>query len=139
MGNYIGQPIQVVQRAFTSNGLLLDVTYQPTSTSSQAGTVAYQDPGPMALLAKGGTVTVAVYRYAGPSSTVAGVAVPALLGKTQIEAQTALQQDGLVAHFTTASTRDPSEGGKVLSETPSPGTQVPSGSVVTVVMGQHTS
>ena len=139
VGNYEGQPLPAVQRAFTTNGLVLHVSYQSTTKASNNGLVGAQDPLPQALLPKGDTVNVIVDQYSAPPPAASTVSVPSLSGKTQSQAQTALQQDGLAARFVTVRTSSRTSDGKVVGQSPAPGTQVAPGSSVTLDIGQYSA
>lgn len=104
-------------------GLGLHVDVGTALTSAQpAGIVYAQGPAAGTQVPSGGTVTISV------SQGVAPVTVPNVVGATQANAYTALQQRGLVPVSTTTSSS--ATAGTVISQTPeanskvSPGTQV---------------
>jgi eukaryotic-like serine/threonine-protein kinase len=121
--------------AGSSLGNLGLVTTQVTepSDSVPTGEVTRTSPPAGTKVAVGSTVTVYV------STGLPQVTVPALVGNTQAQAQSALSAAGLTPSFTTTPVTDPSQDGLVQSQNPASGSQAAKGSTVQVVVGAYTA
>jgi serine/threonine-protein kinase len=99
--------------------------------SDQAkGTVVDQSPSGTA--APGSTIQLSVSK--GPKQST----VPDVTSQDEGSARSALESAGFKVTVTHQSVTDPGLDGIVLSESPNPGTKVPQGSTVTIVVGQLT-
>ncbi|MHB8681215.1 MAG: Stk1 family PASTA domain-containing Ser/Thr kinase [Acidimicrobiales bacterium] len=103
-------------------------TQQPSNTFA-AGAVISTQPASGTPEPQGTTVDLVV--SSGPSQ----VTVPNVVGDTTSQAATTLQQANLVPVESCQKTVNPAADGTVLSQNPSGGSQVPSGSTVTIVYG----
>jgi beta-lactam-binding protein with PASTA domain len=100
------------------------------SSTIASGAVISQTPVAGVSLATGSTVQIVVSRGVKP---VQQVRVPALVGLTQVAANSELTALGLVPASITQS--DPANVGKVIVQSPLSGTMVASGSTVTITIG----
>jgi serine/threonine-protein kinase len=103
------------------------------STSVAAGLVTRTEPPAGSSVQVGSSVTVFV--SSGPPQTT----VPNLSGQTQAQASAALSAAGLTGAFSSGPTNNPSQNGKVISQTPGSGQTVNKGSTVTVTIGSYTA
>jgi beta-lactam-binding protein with PASTA domain len=92
------------------------------------GTVFRQDPASGSVVEEGSTVTITV------SSGPRQVEVPMLVGLTQQEAEDAIRDAGLMLGFVDEEESQEVEAGRVISQRPEPGTQIPEGSAVDIVV-----
>jgi beta-lactam-binding protein with PASTA domain len=65
------------------------------------------------------------------------VYLPYVIGSSESRARSRLEGVGLVVTESTQSVSNSSSNGVVLDESPSPGSQVPGGSTVTLTVGQY--
>jgi serine/threonine-protein kinase len=114
---------QLRNAGFTTN------TIQQESTTAQPGTVIAQTPKGGTTLTKGATVTLTVAKAARPT-------VPNLVGKTQDEASNAVYALGLVPQVASKTVTDPTQDGKVISQSPPAGTKRSKGGHVRLVVGR---
>jgi beta-lactam-binding protein with PASTA domain len=97
------------------------------STSETAGTVLAQSPAAGSSVRPGATVALTVAKTA-PQ-------VPDLSGKTPAAARQALRDANLKGHAVRQAVSDPSQDGTVVGQSPSAGTNVSPGTVVTFKVG----
>jgi eukaryotic-like serine/threonine-protein kinase len=95
------------------------------------GNVIGTNPAPGTQVAPGQTVTMVV--STGPGT----VQVPNVVGVEDDDAADALEAQGFNVSQVSQSTNNPNEDGIVLRTEPSPGSQVPPGSTVIIVVGDH--
>jgi eukaryotic-like serine/threonine-protein kinase len=116
--NFVGQTLPAAQTLATQNGLVLDSAATAPASATEAGKVLAQDPAPGAKIDKGGTVklTIAV----GPAT----VAVPDIVGKTEIQAFNLLITGRLQPGTKTEAFDPIVPAGSVISQNPAAGVQV---------------
>ena len=122
-----GQNYNQASQVLTQAGLQVSVQNQP-SDSASPGTVVAENPTPGTTVPSGTAVTLTV------SSGASSVPVPNVVGQTETQASNVLGQAGLSVGTID---REPSNNvpqGSVISTNPSPGTQVPKGTAVTLVV-----
>ena len=102
---------------------------EPSDTVEE-GRVTRTDPPAGSDLAKGETVTVYV------STGSASVAVPDVVGMAEEEAVAALQQAGFRVVRVSQAVASPANDGRVIDQSPEPGTEVERGATVTITVGQ---
>lgn len=124
--NVIGLPVDDARTELQRLGFVV-ATRKETVVTGPAGLVVDQDPPPGTLLEKGSRVTL---RVATPAPTF--VTVPSLTGLDAGTAHQQLQAIGL--KWTEVLAPDESPYGTVVSQEPPPGIEVPSGSVVSLVI-----
>jgi eukaryotic-like serine/threonine-protein kinase len=100
-------------------------------STEQPGTVLAQDPKAGTKIPKGSVVTLTVAKEARPT-------VPSLVGKSQDDAINALTDLGLVPHVAMKNVTDETQDGKVISQSPPPGTKRSKGGQVRLVIGRFT-
>ncbi len=105
-----------------------------TSSEMPAGTVANTDPAGGAASTRGATVTAF-------SSDGTGVVIPAVIGKTEADARTALTAApyGFSVAKLEQATTDKAQDGKVVAIQPGEGTASRPGDGVTIVIGKYTA
>jgi eukaryotic-like serine/threonine-protein kinase len=128
----VGDDPATAGSALGNLGLATTQVTEP-SNSVATGKVTRTTPPAGTKVAAGSTVTV--YVSTGPAQ----VTVPALVGDTQAQAQSALSGVGLSPSFTTAPVTDPSQDGLVQSQNPSAGNLATKGSSVQVIVGAYTA
>jgi serine/threonine-protein kinase len=110
-------------------GFTVNQTSEPSATVEE-GKVIRTDPPADTVRPKGSTVTVVV------SSGPATANVPSVECLLENNAVTALQGQGFVVDVTEQDTTDPSEVGRVISQSPAANTEAEQGTTVTIVVGQ---
>jgi len=113
-----------------SAGLLVTLAYVPND--QPLGTVVAESPQAGSSAQTGSHVTLNL--SAGPSSAGSG-SVPSLTGQSIPQAVSATKQAGLRLIFVRKPVTDQSQAGKVVEQTPAPGTCVPKNAKVLVYMG----
>jgi beta-lactam-binding protein with PASTA domain/tRNA A-37 threonylcarbamoyl transferase component Bud32 len=108
-------------------GFTSTVVYRSSPTVSN-GLVISSDPSSGTKAPQGSSVTLTV--SSGPANAI----VPSLIGQTQIQAGALLQQAGLVVGGVTAQPSSEFADGQIISTSPGPGTSVPPGSSVSIVV-----
>jgi len=104
-----------------------EVKVVETESDAEAGTVVDQSPEPGAMVAPGSTVTIIV------SAGVAEILVPKVVGMTQEEATSTLEEAGYKVEVET--TYDETiEKGIVISQEPEAGVSAEAGTVVTILV-----
>ncbi|HEX6196905.1 MAG TPA: Stk1 family PASTA domain-containing Ser/Thr kinase [Jiangellaceae bacterium] len=112
-----------------TNEIQLVPEEQVTENEDEIGTILAQNPPPQASIEQGGTITVTV--GVGPEQAT----VPSLVGSTEAEARSALEDAGLsVGEVTGQETDDEDLWGTVASSDPAEGTSVDEGSAVDLVI-----
>jgi serine/threonine-protein kinase len=110
-----------------------------TSTTSESsdtvpsGRVIRTEPPAGSQRPKGSTITLVV------SSGTSNVTVPSVVGLSQTNATSALQSKGFKVNVEQQEVIDPAKDGKVVDQDPNGGTSQPSGSTVTIFVGQAVS
>jgi eukaryotic-like serine/threonine-protein kinase len=125
----VGATQSQAQSILQGKGLTSTVVYR-TSTSVSKDVVISTNPSSGSKVAEGASVTLTV------SSGVANVPVPSLIGLTQNQAYTLLQQAGLTVGNVTSQTSPTVPANVIISSTPTAGTPVPPGSSVSIVVSQ---
>ncbi len=100
------------------------------SDSVEADTVIRTEPAAGSDAPKGSTVRMVV------SSGQEQVRVPSVVGLTQSEATTVLQDAGFVVAVDDATVLNPTSNGRVISQTPTAGSRVARGSTVRITVGR---
>ncbi|MGH2924646.1 MAG: Stk1 family PASTA domain-containing Ser/Thr kinase [Solirubrobacterales bacterium] len=108
-------------------------SFENRDSSAPAGQVIAQDPAAGASASKHTTVTIVVSN--GPAPSV----VPNVVGESQDAAKGDLKASGLGARIVSRATTDPNEDGRVLEQSPSAGTRLASGELVTIFVGRLTA
>ena len=126
-----GQPIEVARGMLLGAGFV--VNRQDVFSDQPVKTVVSQDPAAGALASKGATVTLTVSK--GPKQ-VPKVPVPDVTGQDQNSATAVLKSYGFKVVVKKVVTTDPGEVGLVISQSPAGSTDAPSGSTVTISVGQ---
>jgi len=126
-----GQPIANARGTLLGAGFV--VNRQDVFSDQPVGTVVSQDPGAGALASKGATVALTVSK--GPKKP-ATVPVPDVTGQDQNSAKDVLKSYGFKVAVKKVDTTDPGEVGLVISQSPAGSTDAPSGSTVTISVGQ---
>jgi beta-lactam-binding protein with PASTA domain len=105
--------------------------------SGMPGTINVQDIPPGGVVPAGTKVNVGLVDGAGTNLVAASTScnVPGLVGLTEAEARTKVEQAGCVLVVEPKNTGDPNELGKVIAQNPGADTVVPRGSNVTVDIG----
>ena len=103
---------------------------EEASDTVEDGKVTRTDPPAGSDLAKGETVTVFV------STGSASATVPDVVGMAEDEAVAALQQAGFRVVRVSQAVASPANDGRVIDQSPEPGTEAERGSTVTITVGQ---
>jgi eukaryotic-like serine/threonine-protein kinase len=115
----------------TLEGVGLDVTATQVDGGGKPGTVISTSPSGGSTVAQGSAVTLSV-------SKGNQLQVPSIVGKSQSEALSALAAAGFSGNLQTNPTDvdDPTQDGKVLSQSPTAGTQAGAKDTITVTIGR---
>jgi beta-lactam-binding protein with PASTA domain/tRNA A-37 threonylcarbamoyl transferase component Bud32 len=105
-------------------------TVNEASDTVDQGKVIRTDPPAGTQVAKGSTVQMVV------SSGRQSVRVPNVVGMTQAEATSTLQEAGFKVAVQESTTFDSSRNGRVVAQNPSGGASAPRGSTVTITVGR---
>jgi serine/threonine-protein kinase len=105
-------------------------TAREPSNSVPSGDVIRTDPPANSSAPRGSTVTVYV------SNGPAKVSVPSVIGMTQSDATATLTNAGFTVTATNVTVTDPTEDGRVQSQSPAGGSSAPQGSAVTIRVGK---
>jgi PASTA domain len=126
--NVAGQTQAAAGSAITSVGLVVGTVTQQSSVSVAAGNVISESPTAGTSVTAGSNVNLVV--SSGPTS----VSVPNVIGQTQAAAGSAISSVGLVVGTVTQQSSVSVAAGNVISESPTAGTSVTSGSPVNLVV-----
>jgi hypothetical protein len=126
----VSGPAQGAVQSLTSAGLMVTLAYVPNN--QPLGTVVATSPSSGASAPAGSHVTLNLSK--GPNASPAGQ-VPTLTGDSIPQAVQAVKQAGLRLIFVRKTVTDRSQAGKVVEQTPSPGTSLPKNAQVLVYMG----
>jgi serine/threonine-protein kinase len=125
----VGATQSQAESILQGKGLNSSVVYR-TSTSVSKDVVISSNPSSGSKVAQGSSVTLTV------SSGVANVPVPSLIGLTQNQAYTLLQQAGLTVGNVTSQASPTVPANVIISSSPNSGTPVAPGSSVSIVVSQ---
>ncbi len=126
--NVVGLTQAAAQTALTNAGLTVGTITTTSHASVASGRVISHTPGAGASVAGGSAVALVV------STGPAPVTVPNVVGLTQAAAQTALTKAGLTVGTVTSTNSQTVPIGRVISQSPAPGTNVAGGSPVNLVV-----
>jgi serine/threonine-protein kinase len=127
-GDSLGQAQAVLQNAGFETS-----TTNESSDSVASGRVIRTEPPAGAQRPKGATITIVV------SSGASNVTVPSVIGLSQANATSVLENRGFDVVVQQQTVLDPAKVGKVIDQDPNSGTSKPSGSTVTIVVGRSTT
>jgi serine/threonine-protein kinase len=128
--NVVGQSYASARSTLLAAGL--DVAKTLVDSNSPANTVVSQSPSAGTQVGAGTTVTLSVSK-----GTVATTPVPDVTNQDEPTAKALLQGSGFTVKETQQPVNDPSEDGIVLDQSPTGGTDAPTGSAVTIVVGHY--
>jgi beta-lactam-binding protein with PASTA domain/tRNA A-37 threonylcarbamoyl transferase component Bud32 len=118
------------QQALQSAGFTVPAPINETSPTVPPGKVTRTDPQANTPLARGATVQLYV------SAGTGTVALPNVVGQSQQAAATTLTNDGFSPNPVAGTCDHTQSPGTVLSQSPAPGAQVPTGTAVTLSIDQ---
>ncbi|MDQ3943947.1 MAG: Stk1 family PASTA domain-containing Ser/Thr kinase [Actinomycetota bacterium] len=124
-----GQDAVSAANQLGSAGFKVERVTEPSDTV-ETDTVIRTDPAAGTDAPKGSTVQLVI------SSGQQQVRVPSVVGLTQSEATAVLQDAGFQVATQEVTTLDPTRSGRVISQSPSAGTQAGKGSTVTITVGR---
>ncbi len=128
----VGRAQSDAQATIAGAGFSMGTVGQAYSATVPAGSVISQDPAAGAVMLPGTAVNLVVSQ--GPQP----VAVPDVAGKTQADAETAITSAGLVPGTVTLEYSDTVADGGVIRQEPVPGTLLPPGSAVNLIVAKKT-
>src|SRR5437016_4027644 len=129
--NVVGQMQAAAASAITGAGLTVGAVTQQSSSTVAAGSVISESPAAGTMVASGSAVSLVVSTGpTGPSQ----VAVPNVVGQMQAAAASAITGAGLTMGAVTQQSSSTVASGSVISESPTAGTMVASGSAVSLVV-----
>jgi len=124
-----GQSQTLAEATLTATGLAVGAITHQVSASQTPGTVLSQSPSASTALPSGGKVNLVV------AQAPKGVAVPNVVGQSEVQASAALGSAGFTPKTATATTTEPAEVGIVLNQSPAAGHRAPRGATVTISIG----
>ncbi len=124
-----GQSQTLAEATLTATGLAVGAITHQVSASQTPGTVLSQSPSASTALPSGGKVNLVV------AQAPKGVAVPNVVGQSEVQASAALGSAGFTPKTATAMTTEPAEVGIVLNQSPAAGHRAPKGATVTISIG----
>jgi beta-lactam-binding protein with PASTA domain len=124
-----GRTAADAQSLLTGDGFKTTTTSESSDTVP-SGRVIRTDPPAGSQRATGATITIVV------SSGSSTKTIPSVVGLSQGSATSALQAQGFHVNVTHQAVLDPTQDGKVVDQNPSGGGTAPSGSTVTITVGQ---
>ncbi len=127
----VGETFNAAKQQLSAVGL--EFSSSQVANSRPKGEVIRQSPNAGTEVDAGSTVTLTV--SSGPQETT--VAIPALVGLTQSDAESQLSSVGLVASVQTEDTTIQPQDGRVINQSPSQGTNVSEGSTVVITVGRY--
>ena len=125
----VGLTREAAETRITREGL--DVRVRTEESGETENEVIAQTPGAGELLDRGDDVTITV------ATEPEQVSVPGVTGLSRAEAVRALRGAALSPSVSERATADPDEEGLVLQQSPGAGTDVDSGSTVTLIVGRY--
>jgi beta-lactam-binding protein with PASTA domain len=128
--NVVGQPYASARSTLLAASL--NVAKSLVDSNQPANTVIAQSPDAGTRVGSGTTVTLSVSK-----GTTATTPVPDVTNQDEPTAKALLEGSGFKVKETTQPVTDPSEQGIVLDQSPTGGTNAPSGSTVTIVVGKY--
>src|SRR5881227_3585363 len=134
--NVVGQMQAAATSAIISAGLTLGTVTMQSSTTVAPGNVISESPAAGTSVASGLAVNLVVSSGAPPP---APVPVPNVVGQTQAAATSAITGAGLTVGTVTMQSSTTVPSGNVISESPTAGTRVASGSAVSLVVSSGAS
>lgn len=126
----VGYDLTKASKALEEAGLTAKATYAE-STEYDKDIIASQDIEAGSQVELGTVLNLVV--SSGKVEQVMGIAVPDVVGKTEVEAKVALENEGFVM-VKELSTSETVEKGKVISQNPLGATNAPKGSQITVII-----
>jgi beta-lactam-binding protein with PASTA domain len=126
----VGESEDNARSALEGAGLRGGEVTERESADEEPGTVLEQDPAAGERLDRGSAVDLVV--AAAPPE----VAVPDVVGMTEDEARTALEDAGFAARVRDQTVTDPAQDGVVQDQAPDPGEQRPEGSTIRIAVGR---
>jgi eukaryotic-like serine/threonine-protein kinase len=120
-----GESLSAAEATLTNDGLAVGTVAKKTSTQSP-GTVLSQSPSSGSSLRAGGKVDLTVARE--PKQ----VAVPAVVGETEVAATKALEKAGFTVTTVTEPTSETPKVGNVVKQSPAAGSKARKGATVTI-------
>jgi eukaryotic-like serine/threonine-protein kinase len=128
--NLVDMAVADAQTKAAKLGLMLDTSQQMSDPNVASGVVDKQDIAPGTPIQRGQTIHATV--STGPDANAPSVAVPSLVG---VKYNTALQQvQSLGLQVAVRFSTQPDQNGTIVDQDPAPGTQVPSGKLVTLTL-----
>jgi beta-lactam-binding protein with PASTA domain/predicted Ser/Thr protein kinase len=125
-----GESASAARSQLTGAGFTVNATNQ-TSSTARPGNVLSQSPAGGTSAAPGSTVTIVVAQAPKP------VAVPSVVGQPAAAAASQLTGAGFKVTRQKQNVSDKTQNGKVINQTPAPGTKVKPGGTVTIVVGNY--
>ncbi len=119
------------ERRLKERGIAPVVQFVDANSAGEIGKVLAQSPGPDVVVDRDSTVTISVAR--GVAET--GALVPALVGRTEAEAASALVGTGFRLDTVDAESSE-DLAGKVIRQTPAGGARAPAGARIEIVVGR---
>ncbi|MEU3280277.1 Stk1 family PASTA domain-containing Ser/Thr kinase [Streptomyces antibioticus] len=128
----LGKSLDEAKRILEADKYGFDVETKEEVSTEEAGTVLDQNPNLGEEVEKGSKVTLTI------AKAVEKATVPDVSGKSCDEAKAQMQQNNLTGNCVEVDTQDQNQVGKVISTSPSIGSQADKGSTVQIQIGKST-
>ncbi len=126
-----GESLSSAQAAIADAGLANGTVTRQSSSSQSPGTVLSQEPKPGSEVRANTKIDLVVAE----APKAKQVAVPTVVGRTELTGEEALERAGLTPQVSSVVTGEASNVGKVLRQSPSGGTHVNKGTTVRLFVG----
>ncbi|MCX4737969.1 Stk1 family PASTA domain-containing Ser/Thr kinase [Streptomyces antibioticus] len=128
----LGKSLDEAKRILEADKYGFDVEVKEEISTEEPGTVTDQDPNLGEEVEKGTKITLTI------AKAVEKATVPDVSGKSCDEAKAQMQQNNLTGNCVEVDTQDQNQVGKVISTSPSIGSQADKGSTVQIQIGKST-
>ena len=126
-----GESLSSAQAAISNAGLANGTVTREPSSSQSPGNVLSQEPKAGSEVRSNTKINLVVAE----APKAKKVAVPTVVGRSELSAEEALERAGLSSSVSSVVTGEAADVGKVLRQSPSGGTHLPKGSTVRIFVG----
>ncbi len=131
----VGKTEADAKKTIQNAGLTVTVSYKDVDDKTKNGKVLSASPSVGTSVKEGSKVTITVGTYSEPVPEM--VTVPDVMGKTEANAKSTLQNSGLKATVKYQDVTDQAKDGKVVSMSYASGKSVEKGTTVTITVGRY--
>ena len=125
-----GESLTAAEASLTNVELTLGTVTQQVSSTQSPGTVLAQSPAGGSSVHAGDSIDLTV------AQAPKEVAVPSVVGQSEAHALAALKKAGFTPATVSEATSEAAQAGRVLKQSPAPGTHARKGATVTITLGE---